>query len=108
MDNKFKIGDEVIALTNQPEERAQPRVKGQKYIVEDVMYCHKCGVQTINLGVLTSCINSECQCGDIHDNYGKHWTNSKYFIKPENISDALEDALSNEDYEFAITLRDLV
>ena len=104
---RHNIGDKVIALNNNENNLCQFRVKGTVYIVIDCMYCIKCGVQSINIGERTEIEEVECDCGYISKNNGKFWTDSKYFANVNNIEEALSEAIKEEDYEFASSLRDL-
>jgi len=108
--SKFKIGDRVIALTDPRDKRSQPRVKGQLYTVLDVNYCFKCGVQAINITTIsTPNPYYYCECGQHNiPNQGKHWTLSRFFAKPEELSDELDKCLEEENYEQACIIRDLL
>ena len=113
---RFEIGQIVVALTNPPDEFNQPRTKGCKYPILDVMYCSKCGIQDINIagelgkyapnGKLWSKYMT-CSCGNTSLNHGKHWTNSENFALVDDIKEELEEAVANEDYELAALLRDI-
>ena len=48
-----------------------------------------------------------CCCNHIHTNNGIWWTNSQFFAKVDNVEEAIEEAVENEDYELAVVLRDL-
>jgi len=104
---RHNIGDEVIALKSNVTNLQQYRIKGEKYIVKDIMYCSKCGLQMINIGQTTNLLN--VKCGECHHTSSTNflmWTCSKLFIKVDNISEMLEEAIHNEDYELASLLRD--
>jgi hypothetical protein len=110
MEKRFKIGDKVVALTSPKTEMCQPRVKGKIYTAHAIRYCPGCGEQKINLGIITPTDTSNltaCGCGKKYQNEGLHWTLSRYFAKADNLETAIEEALENEDYESAATLRDL-
>jgi hypothetical protein len=110
MGKRFKIGDEVVALNNPKNKYGQPRIKGDTYIVKAIMYCSGCGKQVINLGAsLPDKLSDylECTCGKLTNNERLYWTNSEYFAKLDELEEALEEALENEDYDTAIILRDL-
>lgn len=108
--NIFKVGDKVVALksTSKPD-RQQPVIKGNIYTVLGVMYCNRCGVQAINVTNTTvRCSFLICSCGhmiSLFDNY--YYSNSKYFVKIDDIDKELEKAVEAEDYETAIILRDI-
>lgn len=106
---RFKIGDSVVALNNPMNSKSQPRVKGTVYKVVDIMYCSGCGVQVINIGESAQ-INSgfvSCPCNTRTPNKGLAWTQSKYFAKVDDLADAIEAAVAEEDYETAALLRDI-
>lgn len=106
----FKIGEKVIALTNPRDERSQPRVKGQLYEILDVLFCFSCGVQLINITTIQTARPSVfCECGQ-HGipNDNKYWTLSKFFAKPEELQSELDRAVEEENYEEAITIRDIL
>lgn len=104
---RHRIGDKVVALTNPQNNLCQPRVKGTVYTVIDCTYCSKCGVQSINIGERTEIEEGECNCGYISKNNGKFWTDSKYFANVTNIEKSLSEAIKEENYELASSLRDL-
>jgi protein-arginine kinase activator protein McsA len=104
----LKIGDQVIALTNPQGDYAQKRVKGNIYTVKDVLYCHSCGSQKINIGMPKIKHNTVgCNCGAISDNKGLGWTSSNLFVKVDDIHNAIDVACEVEDYETAAMLRDI-
>lgn len=111
MDNtNFKVGEEVIALTNPKDELCQHRVKGKTYIVKAIQYCMGCGGQNINIGESINLnfqfISCYC-CNTRQPHNGLHWTASRHFIRPKDLKQKLEESLRNEDYETAILLRDI-
>ena len=106
---RFEIGDSVIALNNPMDYGSQFRVKGKVYKVVDIMYCSGCGIQVINIGESAK-INSgfvSCTCNTRTPNKGLSWTQSKYFAKVDDLADAIEAAVAEEDYETAAMLRDI-
>lgn len=105
----FKIGDKVIALTDSPDESCQQRVKGKLYVVCSILYCCKCGVQSINIGQKVGSMDgvSRCPCGHKQAHEGLYWTVSKHFAKVDDYQESLNEALFNEDYELAALLRNL-
>lgn len=109
MEKRFKIGDKVVSLTNPSSEGSQPRVKGKVYKVQAIQYCSGCGEQVINIGyrLPNNAMYSDCNCGKEVFNEGLFWTLSKYFARVDNLATAIEEAVQNEDYETAATLRDL-
>jgi len=48
--NRFKVGDVVIALSDQRNSEFQIRIKGHEYTVDAIQYCSNCGRQMINIG----------------------------------------------------------
>ena len=109
MKHNFKINDKVIALTNPANDCCQQRIKGQKYIVKDIMYCSKCGKQSIHIGgkvITETVLNLSCKCGNSQTIPHHGWTNSKYFIKVDDLEQTLMEAEINEDYELCVLLRD--
>lgn len=105
-----KIGDKVIALESTVRVNTQPRVKGEVYVVQQVYTCQNCNCQYINYGYKTNLINGKCVCDSSLPSMGLKWTPSKYFANitnEHNIKDLLLVALEEEDYKFAIILRDL-
>ena len=110
MKNKIhSIGDIVIALTTQKNDKSQVRVKGNEYAVQDVAYCPKCGSQSINIGTSTvksNILKCTRPCGVLRDNLGLAWTNSNLFVKREDFQEVWDEALEEENYELASILRD--
>lgn len=108
---KHNINDRVLALTNPPNDKAQFRIKGQVYVVKAIMYCSTCGIQSINIGELSTrpVPNVNCACGSTNLNKGLGWTDSKYFAKMDeaSIAEVIEQAVKDEDYELATVLRDI-
>lgn len=107
---KHSIGDSVVALTNTPNYRCQPRVKGQIYKVKDIMYCSKCGIQTINIGYTIDIPRFsgilECNCGSEIFSNGLHWTESKYFAP---VTEAfLKECEEKEEYELCSTIKEIL
>lgn len=105
--NRFKVGDKVVALIGQTHPNAQPRIKGKIYDVIDIMFCPRDGHQMINLGYGSEHAGVICTCGGRHPNNGLMWTNAEHFAKVDDIEEALEEAVANEDYELAAMLRDV-
>ena len=105
---EFKVGDEVVSLSNTANTKSQLRFEGKKYIVLDVMYCPKCGLQCINIGGVAKYRQVKCECGDIQDSRGKSWTNSSNFSEVNHIEKEMLDAVKIENYEEAAFLRDII
>lgn len=98
---RFNIGETVIALTNPSGVNCQPRVKGQPYVVEAIMYCKGCGLQTINIGPKSESTYVTCTCGSEQVPDGLYWTASKHFARPQELEAEIEKAVEAEDYETA-------
>ena len=111
MEQRFKVGDKVIALDTNAGEGKQPRTAGHSYTVADMKFCAKCGIQTISLaGSPVSFTGvSRCSC-DNRTPTTKMWTFSKLFVldDPTEIVRAIEEAVEEEDYELASILRDVL
>jgi hypothetical protein len=103
----FNIGDKVIALTDSKTELSQPRQKGRMYIVVSIMYCQRCGVQMVSLGIKSNGPKIHCTCGVIQSNDGLCFTQSKHFAKVDEFDQEIADAVEEENYELAALLRDL-
>jgi len=103
----LKLGEKVVALNTVINTTGQPRIKGVIYTVCDIMYCHSCGVQNINIGVEAGHGTLNCTCEGKQYNLGLHWTQSRFFAPIDNIEEALEEALEIEDYEACAVLRDV-
>lgn len=107
---KLDKGDKVVALTTPENEMSQNRIRGMVYKVTDVFDCPNEDIQLININDSKPASGANyigCICGELHDNKGLSWTHSDHFSKIDDISDALEKALTEEDYDMAIALRDL-
>ena len=106
---RFEIGDKVVALNNPENYFSQNRIKGHTYLVKDVLYCSKCGGQNINIGPKAKSNSGllGCFCGHKNSNRGLGWTSSRYFAKVDDLADAIEAAVAEEDYETAAILRDI-
>lgn len=111
----LKVGEEVVALSNNPNEiGVQLRVKGKTYTVLDAVFCKKCGIQSIHIGTgvyglpTGSAIRSTiCLCGHVEPNAGgQGWTRSVHFAPIDDLHDVLAKAVEEEDYELAVVLRD--
>lgn len=108
MKNRFNIDDKVVALSSTPIEyadRCQPRVKGNVYRVLDIMFCNTCGSQVVNVSnTPTDREYLLCSCRrDKMLTRGFHWTSSTSFAP---IDEVLDEALAEENYEYACILRD--
>lgn len=108
---QFKVGDQVISLTDQGGQGSQKREKGKIYEVKRTAYCIGCGEQRINIGNVTNNDFVMCgQCQSTQETFGAYWTSASHFIKVSggSISKAIEYCLENEAYEDAAFLRDFL
>lgn len=111
MSKHFKIGDSVIALSSAVRPN-QPRIKGNAYIVSNIMFCPKQGYQLLNIDSTPAMENSKhviCKCGSKHYNGGLAYTYYTEFVldNPIAIEQTLIEAVQTEDYEKACVLRDI-
>ena len=99
---RFKIGEDVVALTNPLDEYGQPRVKGKVYPVLAVKYCSGCGGQKINIAGTCS-INFDLEdcglCRKTTEADDLWWTDSNLFARPQELQAELEVLESEEKYE---------
>ena len=99
---KFKIGEEVVALSTQTGEGFQRRIKGAVYPVKRIIYCSKCGDQLINISDATPNSNyGVCPCGGVNEFNGSEYTNAKHFGKTGGIHAQIKEAEEAENYELA-------
>ena len=109
---RFNIGEKVIALETFPETAYwQSTNKGETYIVLSATYCPKCGEQCINVKNQEAPphkTNILCKCNNSYQMVDRYkLTASIFFVRLEDKEELLENALVEEDYEFATKLRDL-
>ena len=102
---RHNVGDKVVALTSNSSPRSQTRVAGQTYVVKDVTYCQKCGMQAINIGQSTYIPFIDCTCGHEQPTRGKHWTDSPLFAPLQEIDNLMASAIETENYEMAEVLK---
>lgn len=100
----FKIGQPVLALSTKDESNSQKRIRGMRYIVEDVKYCRHCGKQFINLGQSTTAKSCICSCNVDNDTQGLKWTTKDDFIPITN--EWLKKLEQLEEYELCASMRD--
>ena len=109
MSNKFKKGDEVIALSSK-DCKYNPREEGKKYKVHAVFNCRECNdeiicINNVDLPIAVTIKCSECGCTDFSSN--KPWTRASQFrLSSNNLHIELQLAIEREDYEYAAKLRD--
>lgn len=112
MNQVFKIGEKVISLYSNQQSDTQPRVRGKLYKVLDILYCCRCGAQSINVSgkivnradIDPSRIIMGC-CRTIQANTGLWWTISTAFIRPEDIEEAIEHFAKKDEFETCQVLK---
>ena len=103
----MKVGDKVIALSDNPDDKCQFRRKGSVYMVNAMSYCVMCMKSLVNIGQRSNHKGVMCKCGMLMDTQGLMWTPKDEFVLLDQKEQALKHALEIEDYEFAAKLRDL-
>ena len=103
----MKIGDKVIALTDNPNDSCQFRRKGSVYMVNATTFCIMCMKGLVNIGQRSRHQSVMCKCGTLMDSHGLMWTPKDEFVLLADKQKALDKAVDCEDYEFAAKLRDL-
>lgn len=107
--NKFKVGDEVVALTSKSC-KYNPREAGKKYKVYAVHNCLSCGEELVcvNKNDLPRVMSIKCStCGNTDFTSNKGWTKASHFtMSTQNLHVELQLAIEREDYEYAAQLRD--
>lgn len=107
--SEFNIGDKAIALSTAARPN-QPRQKGRMYTVTGIYYCPTKGHQMINIDHTKSTRRTmRCGCGKIHnpgDNLS--YTYADRFVKLEDLEARRDQAVEEEDYDTAITCRNLI
>lgn len=108
---QHKIGDKVLSLSTTESEYAQPRLKGEVYIVSDISSCSNCGIDYINTGSIEKKMVGKCTaCQSEQDTKGLKWTPSLNYANindKEQLKLALDQAIEVEDYSLAIIIRDI-
>ena len=102
----MKVGDKVIALSDNPDDSCQFRRKGSVYMVNAMSYCVMCMKSLVNIGQRSHHAGVMCKCGMLMDTQGLMWTPKDEFVLLDLKDQALKHALEIEDYEFAAKLRD--
>jgi hypothetical protein len=103
----MKVGDKIIALSDNPDDKCQFRRKGSVYMVNAISYCVMCMKTLVNIGQRSHHKGVMCKCGMLMDTQGLMWTPKDEFILLADRQVALDEAVKREDYEFAAKLRDL-
>lgn len=104
----FKPGEEVISLINQPNPKGQLLKKGARYVVNKSRFCPIDGHQSINVdGRGAPYPAYTCNCGHHHETKGWLSSDSKHFIRPEDLQASIEEAIEHEEYEKVLELKEL-
>jgi hypothetical protein len=103
----MKVGDKIIALSDNPDDSCQFRRKGSVYMVNAMSYCVMCMKSLVNIGQRSHHKGVKCKCGMLMDTGGLMWTPKDEFVLLADRQVALDEAVKREDYEFAAKLRDL-
>ncbi len=109
--SRFKVGQDVVALSNSKSDSNIKRVKGVVYNIKDVFFCNKCGVQYLNFGEVTSSKDGWCPlCNTPLGLQGKFWVINRHYapLDEKTLEEMLEKAVDDEDYELAASLRDMI
>lgn len=110
---KFKVGQDVVALSSTKDNSRNTikRIKGVIYNIKDIHFCNKCGKQYLNFGERASEMDGFCtSCEAPQKSGGKCWAPAINYapLDEKTLEKMLEDALNDEDYLLAATLRDLL
>jgi hypothetical protein len=103
----MKVGDKVIALSDNPDDSCQFRRRGSVYMVNAMSYCVMCMTSLVNIGQRSNHKGVKCKCGMLMDTQGLMWTPKDEFVLLADRQVALDEAVKREDYEFAAKLRDI-
>jgi hypothetical protein len=103
----MKVGDKVIALTNNPDDSCQFRRSGSVYMVNAMSYCVMCMTTLVNIGQRSNHSGVKCKCGMLMGTEGLMWTPSGEFVLFADRQEALDKAVKEENYELAAKLRDV-
>ncbi len=105
---EFKVGQKVVALMTHNNE-LHTIFKGGIYTVTEVEYCRKCSIQAVGVGYYDKMVDEVyCVCGNIDSPFSTASTfSSSRFASLDNLSESIEEAVSNEDYELAQTLTEV-
>lgn len=102
MKTKHKVGDEVISLVSRTAPNEQKLEKGKDYFVVAVIFCPHCGHQFVNVGQDTNREMYSCsECLHHNDAHNCFWTKAENFATKKHLKMALQNAVSEEDYENA-------
>lgn len=106
----YKIGQKVIALSDgKNDESTQSRIKGEIYIIKDIVFCSKCGKRFLNFGETQDFADwGTCNCGGKTFAHGLKWTSHHHYAPLDDLESLLGVAVSEEDYEFAAIIRDMI
>ena len=115
MENTWKPGDIGICVNagrlydNSIKGIIPPLRLGAQYVVQAVKTC-ECGTVSLDVGLPNdSDKGTRCGCGAVSSpGTGIHWANATRFTKKktrEEIQEEMDEAISEENYELAETLR---
>ena len=104
---EFKVGQKVVALCSY-HNNAHSVSKGKIYTISETWYCSVCGVQAIGFGWTALYNTKTCTNNHITPSSGiESYFASSRFAPLDNLSESIEEAVSNEDYELAQTLTEV-
>lgn len=103
----MKVGDKVIALTDNPDDSCQFRRSGSVYMVNAMSYCVMCMTSLVNIGQRSNHSGVKCKCGMLMSTNGLMWTPKGEFVLLDQKQEALDKAIEEENYELAAKLRDV-
>jgi hypothetical protein len=115
MENNWKPGDIGICVNagrlddNSIKGILPPLRLNAQYVVQAIKVC-ECGCISLDVGLVnTGQLGTRCGCGAVSSpNTGIHWANATRFTKKktrEEIQEEMDEAISDENYELAETLR---
>jgi hypothetical protein len=108
---RHQVGDEVVALEDNQDGDFK---KGETFIVNSIKYCHMCGTQAVNIGlILTPNFTQSyqrCVCGQLVDaaKDGQATYASFRFAKIDEIPALIKQAEEVEDYETCAQLKEII
>jgi len=115
MENNWKPGDIAICINagrlfdNSVKGILPPLRLNSQYMVQAIKVC-ECGCVSLDVGLAnTGQLGTRCGCGAVSTpGTGIHWANAERFIKKktrEEIQEEIDEAIHEENYELAETLR---
>ncbi len=107
---EFKVGQKVVCINTSSlvsTKEVKPKlIKGKIYTVNSIIYCGQCGTQKVDVGLIIDVSGVVCCCGFVLEPTAR-WAASQRFAPIDNLSESIEEAVSNEDYELAQTLTEV-